>query len=471
VRDKVASDGKAGAGGNMSETSSTINVTEIIDQRPLTELQIRVVILCALTIFLDGIDTIVIGLVAPSLAAAIGAGVSSFGPVFGIGQAGILLGVLTFGPLGDRFGRKRLVIGAALLFAVFTLLTAWTKSFDQLLVFRLFTGLGLGGVAPNAVALTSEFAPKRLRAAFVSLQWSALPLGGVAIGLLSSMLITAWGWQSLFYIGSIVPLLLAVVLIFALPESVSFLLMRGLDPQNVRQIVRKIAPDILPSPDSRYVVNEGKLPGAPMKHLFTEGRAALTLLLWVPFFSSFMILIFVTSWIPALLRAGGLSIAQAGLAIALNSLGSFVGSGMVGRLMDRYGAYRVLVPAFILASIAAGLLGFSTTSFALAAIVISLSGFFAGASQTGVIALAAVIYPVAIRSTGVGWAMAIGRLGAVVGPILGGIFLNRDWRVDQILLVIAAPELLGAFCVVLIGQLAVSRPAAASQTFVDKRGR
>jgi AAHS family 4-hydroxybenzoate transporter-like MFS transporter len=178
--------------------------------------------------------------------------------------------------------------------------------------------------------------------------------------------------------------------------------------------------------------------------------------LWVPFFTSFMILIFVTSWIPTLLRAGGLSIAQAGLAIALNSLGSFVGSGAVGRLMDRYGAFGVLIPAFLLASIAAGLLGFSTTSFATAAIVISLSGFFAGASQTGVIALAAVVYPVAIRSTGVGWAMAIGRLGAVVGPLLGGVFLNWNWRVDQILLVIAAPELIGALSLFLIRRLAAS---------------
>lgn len=443
----------------MAERSSTINVTELIDLRPLTELPIRVTLLCAVAIFLDGIDIIVIGLAAPSLAAAIGVPVSSFGPVFGIGQAGIMLGVLTFGPLGDRIGRKRLVIGCALLFAVFTLLTARATSFDELLAFRLLAGLGLGGVAPNAVALTSEYAPKRLRAAFVSLLWSALPLGGVAIGLLSSVLITTWGWQSLFYIGSVVPILLAIVLIFALPESVSFLLTRGLDPENVRRIVHKIAPDIPASPDTRYVVNEEKLPGVPMKHLFTENRAAVTLLLWVPFFTSFMVLIFITSWIPTLLRAGGLSIVQAGLAIALNSLGSFVGSGSVGRLMDRFGRYGVLVAAFILASAATGLLGYSTASFATAAVAITLSGFFAGASQAGVIALAAVIYPVAIRSTGVGWAMAIGRFGAVVGPVLGGIFLSWQWRVDQILLVIAAPELVGALCVLMIRQLAASRPA------------
>jgi MFS transporter, AAHS family, 4-hydroxybenzoate transporter len=445
----------------MSErASSTVNVTELIDLRPLTTLQIRVTLLCALTIFLDGIDVIVIGLVAPSLAAAIGVSVTSFGPVFGIGQAGILVGVLTFGPLGDRFGRKRLVIGSMLLFAICTLLTIWTTSFDELLVVRFLTGLGLGGAAPNAVALTSEFAPKRLRAAFVSLQWAALPLGGVAVGLLSSVLITRWGWQSLFYIGSIVPLLLAVMLLFALPESVSFLLARGLDTGNVRKIVGKLAPELPVSPDTRYVVNTEKLPGAPMKHLFTEGRGAMTLLLWVPFFTSFMILIFITSWIPTLLRANGLSVAQAGFAIALNSFGSFVGSGSVGRLMDRYGAYNVLIPTFILASIAAGLLGFSLASLGSAAIaVITLSGFFAGASQAGVIALAAVVYPVAIRSTGVGWAMAVGRLGAVVGPILGGIFLAWQWSADQILLVIAAPELIGALCVFLVGRLPASRPA------------
>jgi len=251
------------------------------------------------------------------------------------------------------------------------------------------------------------------------------------------------------------------VLIFALPESVSFLITRGLNRDGVRQIVHKLAPEISVTPDVRYLVNEEKLSGAPMKHLFTERRAALTLLLWVPFFTSFMILIFVTSWIPTLLRAGGLSIAQAGFAIALNSFGSFVGSAMVGRLMDRFGAFSVLIPAFLLASIATGFLGFSTATFATAALVISLSGLFAGASQTGVIALAAVVYPVAIRSTGVGWATAIGRLGAVVGPLLGGVFLNWSWRVDQILLVIAAPELIGALCLFLIRQLFAAQSAMA----------
>jgi AAHS family 4-hydroxybenzoate transporter-like MFS transporter len=444
----------------MPEASSTINVTDLIDQRPLIELQIRVVALCALMIFLDGADTIMMGLVAPSIAATIGVSANAFGLVFGISQAGILLGVLCFGPLGDRFGRKRLVIGATLLFATFTLVTVWTTSFNELLVLRFLTGIGLGGLAPNAVALTSEFAPKRLRAAFVSLQWSAFPLGGVAIGLLASILITRWGWQSLFLIGSIIPLLLVVALIFALPESVSFLLTRGLDAAGARQIVHKMAPEITLSAETRYVVNEEKLPGVPMKHLFTEGRAALTLLLWVPFLSSFLILIFVTSWIPTLLRSGGLSMAQVGLAIALNSLGSFFGSGAVGPLMDRYGTYTVLIPAFILASSAAGLLGFSTANFPSAAVVITLSGFFAGASHTGVIALAAVSYPVAIRSTGVGWAMAIGRLGSVIGPILGGFFLSWNWRVELIFPVIAAPALIGALCVFLIRQLIASRSEA-----------
>jgi MFS transporter, AAHS family, 4-hydroxybenzoate transporter len=448
----------------MPERPSPINVTELIDRHPLSALQIRVTALCALAIFLDGADTIMLGLVAPSIAASIGVSVTSFGPVFGMSQAGILIGVLTFGPLGDRLGRKRLVVGATLLFAVFMLLTAWVTTFDQLLAVRFITGLGLGGVAPNAVALTSEFAPKRLRAALVSLQWSAFPLGGVAIGLLASVLIAQWGWQSMFIVGAVVPLLLVAVLIFALPESVSFLLTRGLENKGIGRIVTKIAPDIPVPDDARYAVSEEKLPGAPMTHLFTEGRASLTLLLWIPFFTSFLILIFVTSWIPALLRAGGLSMAQTGLAIALNSLGSFFGSGSVGWLMDRYGTYRILVPFFILASLAAGLLGFSTANFPSAAIAITLSGFFAGASQTGVIALAAATYPVAIRSTGVGWAMAVGRFGSVVGPVLGGYFLTWHRPVERVFVVVAAPALAGALCVFLIRQLLVSRSARTANT-------
>jgi len=215
--------------------------------------------------------------------------------------------------------------------------------------------------------------------------------------------------------------------------------------------------------DKRFTVDEEKLPGVPVKHLFTGGRKAMTLLLWVTCFTSFLILIFTISWIPALLRANGISMAQVGFAIALNSIGSAIGSSSVGRIMDKLGGYSVLIATFCIAAVTTSALGFAVSSFWQLAVVITLSGCFAGASQAGVIALAAVTYPVAVRSTGVGWAFAAGRLGAVVGPLLGGIMLGWGWHTDRILMVLGGPALIGAAAVVAMMVLGRRNPRPVTQ--------
>jgi AAHS family 4-hydroxybenzoate transporter-like MFS transporter len=280
--------------------------------------------------------------------------------------------------------------------------------------------------------------------------WAAFPLGGVCIGLMSAYLIPSFGWQSVLIVGGIVPLILCAVALAGLPESLAFLATRGLASTRIRAVLARLAPDVPTSAATRFTVDEEKLPGVPVKHLFSGGRALTTLLLWVTCFTSFLILIFTISWIPALLRGNGVSMAQVGFAIALHSIGSTIGSSAVGRVMDRVGTYSVLITTFLIAAVTTAALGFTVTSFWQLAVVIALSGCFAGASQAGVIALTAVTYPVAVRSTGVGWAFAAGRLGAVVGPLLGGAMLSRGWHTDVILIVVAVPALIGAAAIALL---------------------
>jgi AAHS family 4-hydroxybenzoate transporter-like MFS transporter len=433
----------------MSSTAD-VNITQLIDGRPLSRLATLVLIQCAIIILLDGTDSIAIGLTAPSIAKSIGVSMASFGPIFAIGQAGVMIGALVLGPLADRCGRKSMIIGATAAFGVFTLLTAFCTSYEQLFVCRLLAGLGLGGVTPNAVALTSEYAPKNSRAAMVALMWAAFPLGGVCVGLMSAYLIPSFGWQSVLIVGGVVPLIVCAVALAGLPESLAFLATRGLSTPTIRAVLHRLAPDVPATADTRFSVDEEKLPGVPVKHLFSGGRAATTLLLWVTCFASFLVLIFTTSWIPALLRANGVSMAQVGFAIALHSIGSAIGSGSVGRIMDRIGTYPVLIVTFCIAAVAMAALGFTVGSFWQLGVVIALAGCFAGASQAGVIALAAVTYPVAVRSTGVGWAFAAGRLGAVVGPLLGGVMLGWGWHSDLILMVVAVPALIGAAAIALL---------------------
>ena len=431
----------------MSRSTAATSVTEIIDRQPIGSLQIRTFLLGMLVILFDGADTISISVAAPSIASSLGLKMSGFGPVFSAGQAGLLIGALALGPLADRWGRKTMVVASTLLFGVFSLLTVWAGSFNQLFALRLLTGIGLGGAAPNVVALASEYAPRRLRSSLVTLLWAAFPLGGVVMGLAGAADLR---WQTIFYLGGGVPLAVVLVLLWGLPESPAFLLTRASETKRVAGIIRRIAPQLPVSALSKFSVDDKKLAGVPVKHLFTEGRATQTILLWVPFFCCFLTLVSVNAWMPSLLRASGFSVTRAGLAIALNSVGSAVGAVIVGRLMDRFGTYSILNAAFLGAFVSVGTLGFWASSFGLIAGLSTASGFFAGAAQAGVIALAALMYPVAVRSTGVGWAMALGRLGAVFGPLAGGILLGWNFSISQTFLFFAAPGLIGAAAVMLI---------------------
>ena len=338
---------------------------------------------------------------------------------------GATLGAASFGPLADFLGRKTLLIIAAVLFGVFTILTASANSVPMLLLFRLLAGLGLGGATPCFIALTSEYAPARLRATLVTLMWSAFPLGAMVGGLLNSYLITQMGWRAIFYIGGVAPLVLAVVLFLYLPESIKFLLVRRNDNDAVRRIVARFRfPHVRDG--AHFVVEEKRLPGASIRHLFTEGRALGTLLLWVPFFMGFGILTVAVLWTPALLRLNGISPANTAFVVAFNGLGGFIGQSTAGRLIERFGIVPILIPAFVLGAAATVGLGYGASSVALAATFIGLIGLFMGFGTGGVIALSALIYPTSIRSTGIGWGMAMGRFGQIVGPLARRNFAQRQ---------------------------------------------
>src|ERR1700730_11852659 len=211
------------------DPTRAINVTRLIDDGPLTRFQVGTIVCCALVSALDGIDSQSIGVAAPFIADELGVKLADFGPIFSSALAGATLGAASFGPLADRFGRKTLLIVAVVLISVFTILTVFANSVPMLMTFRLLAGIGLGGATPCFIALTSEYAPARLRAALVTLMWSAVPLGALLRGLLNWYLIPQAGWRAIFYIGGVAPLVLAFVLLFYLPESIKFLLVRRND--------------------------------------------------------------------------------------------------------------------------------------------------------------------------------------------------------------------------------------------------
>jgi MFS transporter, AAHS family, 4-hydroxybenzoate transporter len=431
-----------------SAATREVNITRLIDDGPLTRFQVGTVICCALVSALDGIDTQSIGVAAPFIADELGIKLADFGPIFSSALVGATIGAASFGPLADRFGRKTLLIVAALLIGVFTILTVFANSIPMLMAVRILAGLGLGGATPCFISLTSEYTPARLRAALVTLMWSAFPLGGLLGGLLNWYLIPHAGWRAIFYLGGVAPLVLAVVLFFYLPESIKFLLVRRNDMTGVARIVARFRTSTA-GDDARFVLDEKPLPGASIGHLFTDGRALGTLLLWVPFFMGFGVLTVAVLWTPALLKLNGISPANTAFVVAFNGLGGFIGQSTSGRLIQRFGILPILIPAFLLGAAATVGLGYGASSIGFAATFIGLIGVFMGLGTGGAIALAATIYPTPIRSTGVGWGMAMGRFGQIIGPLIAGGLLGAGWTAGPIMTVTACGGLIGAVFVML----------------------
>lgn len=429
-----------------------INTKELIDGHRFGAYQIGVFLLCFLAATIDGYDVQVIGVAISGIRDSLHLQPATMGVILTAGQIGVMLGALCLGPLADRIGRKRMMIATALIFGIFSLLTAFATTIGQLVVLRVLAGIGLGGIVPAALAYGSEYAPHRLRATITTLVWMALPVGGMIAGFSAVWLIPSFGWQSLFIVAGIMPLALTLLLALIMPESLAYLSTRGGDQARMRKIALRIEPTLASHSELEFFTPDEKMPGVPLKHLFTEGRAVGTILLWMIFFLSFFLMIFFVSWIPTFIRTVTGSTTALGTSLAMWNIGSLIATALIGQLIDRFGYYRVLPAAFILIAVATWSLGlFVAAPIAAVLFLIATVGFFTGGSNSGLMALASNSYPVAIRSTGVGAAYALGgRSGALAGPMLGAILLQYQWSPSEILYVMGTPMLLGTVILLLL---------------------
>jgi AAHS family 4-hydroxybenzoate transporter-like MFS transporter len=436
----------------MAAPSRAIEVAEVIDNAPVSGFQTATFVLCALVVMLDGFDAQAIAFVAAPIARELNMPVTSFGPIFGAGTLGLALGALLLPPFADRFGRRRLIILATLIFGVFSLATVWAHSFASLALMRFLTGIGVGAAVPNIVPLTSEHAPKRIRAWLITLVTVTWPLGAVLGGLISSKLIPLYGWQSVFYLGGIAPLVMVALLLPWLPESTRFMVSRNQEPGRIAALLRRISPSLSYAPGDRFVLAEENLGGFSVRHLFTSGRAVVTVLLWTAFFMNFLLLFFIFNWLPTLMQQAGMPIGRAIIATVLFNLGGIIGGVLLGRLMDKFGSYVVLGIAYACATVFVGAIGMLGGHIPLLLTVTTLAGFCTVGTQAASNALAASLYPTSVRSTGVGWAYGIGRIGSIVGPVLGGIFLTLHWGMRDLFLIAAIPLVCTTTIIVVLGR-------------------
>jgi AAHS family 4-hydroxybenzoate transporter-like MFS transporter len=432
-------------------TAAAVNVPDLIDEQKVGSFQIRILILCALAALLDGFAAQMIGYLAPSVAREMHLSPAALTTVFAWGLVGLMLGALIFGPVADRFGRKPVIVICTIFYGVITLATAKADSGANLAMLRFLAGLGFGGVMPNAIALTAEYSPHRRRSTMITIMFCGFPIGASIAGFATVPILQAFSWRGVFVLAGIMPLLLAPVLIALLPESIRHLAIHGGEPARVASLLAQVNSKLVFPSGTNFVVREERAAGLPVVHLFRQGRAIPTILLWIGFFMSLIDIYLLTSWLPTVFHNAGITLSLAVIATAVFQGGGVIASLALGSLVDRFGSYRVLSITYFLGAVCVALLGYSHSIGA-----IMLCTFFAGAGviggQTGANALAASFYPTYIRSTGVGWALGIGRIGSVVGPIFGGIMLSLRLPLTTVFLAGALPSLLGSAAIFLMGR-------------------
>lgn len=441
---------------DFDRVNRTIELRDILNRTPLGAFRFRVVLLCWLIAVLDGFDVQSMAFVAPVLAPLWDIPRAVMGQVLTAGLAGFLAGSLIAGRQCDRFGRRPVLLCSVILVGLSSMLTALAGDITQLMLTRALTGLGLGGVTVSSLALTAEYAPDKSRATVITAMYVGFPIGGSLAGMIAAPLIQAFGWQSIFWVGGFGPLLLILVVWRLLPESPRFSVIAGQDPQRIGAVLNRIAPDYVYQPGDRFAVEEQSAVRASLAELFTPGRRVGTGLLWLTCFASLLVLYLLLNWLPSILRQSGASLEAANHGAVMFNLGGIIGALALSRVVDRFGAPRTLTITYLLGALAVFLLPRAdATTVALGLTV--LMGIGVMGSQFCVTAVATVFYPTAIRSTGVGSALGVGRIGSLAGPMIGGVALGAGVAPTAIFSALALPMLV---CAVAVALLSIAMPRA-----------
>lgn len=424
-----------------------INVSDAIERQTRNSVRILVMCSCFLVMFCDGYDLNLLGYVGPALMLELQIDKAQFGSVISAALVGYMVGAFLFSNMGDQLGRKPLILAGTVLFGALTLASAAASSMQTLILFRFLAGIGLGGAIPNAVALNTEFAPERVRAFGIGIMFVGYTLGGAAPGFVAAWFLSQLGWQAVVCVGGIVPLALAVILYFVLPESVKFLATRPRRHKELISTLSKLSRQSPPIPrDARIVLDEDVKSGLPVANLFTNGRTATTLLLWIAFVAGLTALLFIISWTPTLLSTAGIPARRAAFIGAMFQIGAAFGSVCVTRLVDRIGI-KAVVLWLALSVPCIAIIGQITHSESVLVAAVFIAGFFASGGQVGLNSVAGTFYPTFVRATGVGWANGIGRLGSIIGPIIGGFLIATNMSVASLFICAALPFAIGTAAV------------------------
>lgn len=422
----------------------TINVSDVVGSGKLGSFHVLLLTLCGCCLIMDGFDVQAMGYVAPALIADWAVPKTALGPVFGAGLFGMLVGSLVFGVLADKMGRRPVLIASTVFFGACMIVTAHSTSVQELLVLRFITGLGLGSIIPNAIAIAGEYSPAHIRVRTMMIISAGFIVGAAIDGFVSAAIIPLFGWRSVFYVGGVIPLAIAALMFFVMPESLQFLVMRGGRSDRIAAVLKRIDPSYAFDPSTSFVVSEQPQQGVLVAQLFREGRARATILIWIVSFMNLLVLFFLSNWLPVLMKDAGFSNNYAVLAGTALQVGGIAGTLALGWFIDRLGFGKVLIMTFVVATAAIATIGQVHTSLLQVFIAIFVAGFCIVGGQPAINALAATYYPTSLRSTGIGWSVGIGRLGSIVGPVVGGELLRLEWSIGALFMAAAIPAAIAA---------------------------
>ena len=436
-----------------------IDVGETIEKGPFGAFQKSVIAWLCLLMVVEGFDMQVMAYAAPAVLKEWNVSRAAFGPVLSASLFGYMVGAFVLAAAADRLGRKTVILIGLAIFGAFTLAGPLATSIEGLMALRFLAGVGLGAAVPTGVALSVEYTPLRSRGVAVGLMYTTYNIGAAGGGFLAGWLIPLFGWRSTFILGGVAPLLIGLLLIFGLTESVRFLALRGGRQSTVVAILRKLTGDASLDESTEVLVHEEVRHAASPTRLFKDGRAGMTVFLWLAIVSSFMGHHFLTNWLPTLMSDAGYPVGHAVVIGALFSLGGAVGSIVIGRAMDRRG-FPIVALTFLVSCPFVALIGVAVAIEPLVAAVVFLAGFLVLGGQLGLNASSAMIYPTLLRSTGAGWALGIGRIGSIMGPIIGGVLITSGISRPALSLVAAVPMAVCALCIVLLRQARSKVPDA-----------
>ena len=449
-----------------------ININTLIDEAKFTPFHWGVLFWCLMIIIFDGYDLVIYGVALPLLMqewalSAVQAGLLASTALFGM-----MFGAMTFGTLSDKLGRKKTIMICVAIFSGFTFLGAFASNPVEFGILRFLAGLGIGGVMPNVVALMTEYAPKRIRSTLVALMFSGYAIGGMTSALLGAWLVPEFGWKIMFYIA-IIPLVALPLIWKFLPESLMYLTNKK-EIEQTRSIVQKISPSQQLNGDTEFVLNEvTKGDEAPVKALFQQGRMFSTFMFWIAFFMCLLMVYALGSWLPKLMIQAGYSLGASMIFLFALNIGGMIGAIGGGALADRFHIKKVLTIMFICGAAALILLGFNSPQIVLYTLI-AVAGAATIGSQILLYTFVAQYYPSTVRSTGMGWASGIGRIGAIVGPVLTGALLTMNLPHQMNFFAIAIPGVIAALAIFMVNlkasvdAKALTEPAVESNPIAQK---